>query len=92
MLEMQASGMSATQVLESATIKPGELLSPYFKIGQIKPGYEADLILLKENPLEDLRAFEKPAGVIINGVYLSEEAINKKLESIRLRAAAKYPN
>jgi imidazolonepropionase-like amidohydrolase len=88
MLEMQASGMSTAQVLESATTKPGELLSPYFKIGQIKPGYEADLILLKENPLEDLRAFENPAGVIIDGVYLSEEAINEKLKKIRLRAAA----
>lgn len=92
MLEMQASGMSTAQVLESATIKPGDLLSPYFKVGQIKPGYEADLILLKENPLEDLRAFENPAGVIINGVYWSEEAINKKLESIKLRAAANYSN
>jgi len=88
MLEMQASGMSTAQVLESATIKPGELLSPYFKIGQIKPGYEADLILLKENPLENLRAFENPAGVINNGIYLSEEAIGEKLESIRTRVAA----
>lgn len=88
MLEMQASGMSTAQVLESATIKPSELLSPYSKIGQIKPSYEADLILLKENPLEDLRAFENLAGVIINGVYLSEEAIREKLDSIRTRAAA----
>lgn len=92
MLEMQASGMSTRQVLESATTKPGKLLSPYFKIGQIKAGYEADLILLKDNPLEDLRAFENIVGVIINGVYLSEEAIDEKLESIRLRAVADYSN
>ena len=92
MLEMQASGMSTSQVLESATAKPGKLLSPYFKIGQIKAGYEADLILLKDNPLEDLRAFENIVGVIINGVYLSEEAIDEKLESIRLRAVADYSN
>ena len=89
MLEMQASGMSTAQVIESATVKPGELLSPYFKIGQIKSGYEADLILLKDNPLEDLRAFENPAGVIIDGVYLSEQVIHEKQEFIRLRAAEK---
>ncbi|WP_412971991.1 amidohydrolase family protein [Glaciecola sp. MF2-115] len=90
MLEMQASGMSPAQVIESATVNAGSLLSPYFKVGQVKAGYEADLIILKNNPLKDLRAFEDPAGIIINGYYLSEATIRETLQSIKLRAAANY--
>lgn len=92
MLEMQRAGMTPQQILASATVKPGNLLSPYFKTGRIEPGYEADLVILKENPLENLVAFKKPVGVIINGRYLSESDISQKLEAIKFHAGQNYLN
>lgn len=90
MLEMQRSGMTSKQIIASATIKPGNLLSQYFKIGRIAPEYEADLVILRENPLTNLKAFEKPVGVIINGDFISEFEIDQKLEAIKLRADRNY--
>lgn len=52
-------------VLKTATVNAGKILER--KIGQIKNGYQADLVLLEGNPLEDLKNLEKVKEVILRG-------------------------
>ncbi|WP_370222317.1 amidohydrolase family protein [Cytobacillus sp.] len=69
----------AKEVLKSATVNAGKILGS--DVGQIKEGYRANLILLKENPLECLSNLESIEMVVIRGKALMKHA-NKNLEII----------
>ena len=48
--------MSPLQAIEAATVNSAQTLGPQApKAGLLKEGYDADLIALDENPLEDIR-------------------------------------
>ncbi|EWG10914.1 metal-dependent hydrolase family protein [Cytobacillus firmus] len=55
----------AKKVLKTATVNAGKILGR--DVGQIKEGYRANLILLKENPLECLSNLESIKMVVIRG-------------------------
>ena len=42
----------------------------------------ADLILLKANPLEDIANVQQHAGVMVRGVWMTEEENQQRLEEI----------
>ncbi|KIW53439.1 hypothetical protein PV05_09012 [Exophiala xenobiotica] len=59
-------GMTPLQAIEAATAMGPETLGRLGmapKSGQIKEGYDADLIALRTNPLEDLDIFMDPANI-----------------------------
>jgi imidazolonepropionase-like amidohydrolase len=60
-------GMTPLQALQSATTVAAELLGIGSSTGKIAPGFEADLILLPANPLEDIGALQDALMVISNG-------------------------
>jgi imidazolonepropionase-like amidohydrolase len=39
-------------------------------LGEIRPGYEANLVLLRRNPLQDLDTVRHPAWVMVDGTLL----------------------
>jgi imidazolonepropionase-like amidohydrolase len=49
------AGLTPLEALEAATIRPAEFLSLDGEMGQIAPGYNADLVLLNADPLADIR-------------------------------------
>ena len=51
----------------TATVSSAELLGLADRSGRIAPGFEADLILLPGNPLEDVMALQDVLMVISNG-------------------------
>ncbi|MGV3263483.1 amidohydrolase family protein [Cytobacillus pseudoceanisediminis] len=55
----------AKEVLKTATVNAGKILGR--DVGQIKEGYRANLILLKENPLECLSNLESIEKVVVRG-------------------------
>lgn len=55
----------AKEVLKTATVNAGKILGR--DVGQIKEGYRANLILLKENPLECLTNLESIEKVVVRG-------------------------
>lgn len=77
---LNKAGMSPTQVLASATVVPGEFMNT--KTGMVRPGYKANLVLLTENPLEDIRATESIEMVFSNGRIYSREALDKMLQAV----------
>lgn len=60
-------GMTPLEALRAATTTAADLLGLGDKVGQIKPGFEADLILVESNPLADIRALGDVLVVVSNG-------------------------
>ena len=60
-------GMSHFEALQSATVVSAELLQLQDSTGQITAGFEADMILVPANPLEDIAALQDVLLVMSNG-------------------------
>lgn len=84
-LEMYCTlGMTPLEALQSATIHPAKLLGKDDQMGQIKEGFVADLVLLEQNPLEDIRNTTSISSVIVDGNYVSNPDILASLQQIEL--------
>jgi imidazolonepropionase-like amidohydrolase len=66
LLAYQSVGFSAAEALRCATSDAAEYLG-LGQRGQVLTGWRADLVLLEENPLADLRALRCPAFVMKGG-------------------------
>lgn len=58
--ELRARVLPSAKVLQHATVNAARVLKMEGKIGVIRKGAAADLILLKENPLEDVASLNRP--------------------------------
>lgn len=63
-------GMTNFEAIQAATTVSAELLGIQNRTGRIVPGFEADIIILPANPLEDIRALQDVLIVMSNG-YLA---------------------
>lgn len=84
---MESVGMSRRAILESATSAVGVHGKAWDNFGTVTVGARADLLLLEANPLEDLGALARRAGVMVRGRWLSEGEIQKGLAEIAARHA-----
>ena len=73
-------GMKPYDVLAAGTKIVGEFLRGDF--GTIELGQRADLLLLEANPLEDVAHVSKRVGVMVNGEFITEDAIQERLKEI----------
>ena len=69
------AGLSPIEALEAATIQPASFLSLEGEMGQVTPGYVADLVLLEQNPLDDIRNTRSVERVIAAGRVLDPAAL-----------------
>lgn len=53
---MTAAGMTFRQILASLTAAPAERFGESKQLGRIAPGFQADLVILKEDPSRNIRA------------------------------------
>ena len=87
---LEGAGLSRYQVLSAATREPGELIARAKKsartFGTVTVGTRADLILSTANPLDDLATLQKPLGVMANGRWYDQSALQSLLNEV----AAKY--
>jgi imidazolonepropionase-like amidohydrolase len=60
-------GMTPLEALQSATIVAAEMLGRERAIGRLDPGFEADLVAVEGNPLDNPRVLEDPLLVVSNG-------------------------
>jgi len=56
------------EVLKSATVNAATMLKINDKVGSIKPGQTVDLLLLPENPLDNIKALRNIKFVIKSGI------------------------
>ncbi len=82
MQAMAAAGMTPFEILTTGTRNVGEFFRRYDSFGTIAPGHRADLILTNSNPLDDVANVADRAGVMVRGVWKSEDEIQAQLAEI----------
>lgn len=79
------AGLSNYEVLKTATINPSKTHGVMGDIGSVENNKIANLILLKNNPLDNLQALENPEMVFIKGRKLDREVLTKFEEKAKNR-------
>ena len=77
-----AAGFTPLEALQTATLNPAIFFHMENDLGTVEKGKFADLVLLEENPLTDIRNTQKIAAVVLNGRYLSHDDLQKILQGV----------
>lgn len=77
------AGLSPIEALRTATTAPAAYLGKADTMGAIKPGYQADLVLLTGDPRADLSVLEVPLGVVTSGTYYERDKLDAMLEDVK---------
>ncbi len=73
-------GMTPQQALAAATTVPARLMG--LQAGAILPGYRADLLLLSEDPLQNIEHTRAIAGVVLAGRWLPRTRLDQMLAAV----------
>lgn len=79
---MVASGMTPYEVLRTGTVNVARHLQIEDKAGTVAVGNYADLLLVDDNPLEDISAVAQNSGVMVDGRWLAANVIAERLAAI----------
>ena len=79
-------GLTPYEALFTATMAPAQYLNQLNR-GAIKTGARADLVLLDQNPLENVRNLGGIAGVILKGRWMDQTALNDLYEQAKEKLA-----
>jgi imidazolonepropionase-like amidohydrolase len=69
------AGIPPAVALQAATFNAARLVAANRRIGLIKPGYSANLILVDGNPLKDIKQTEAMSQVILQGERIRRSAL-----------------
>ena len=64
---MAEAGMPIMETIQAATVNAAKLLRVEGELGQIAPGFHADIVAFDNNPLEDVTVLERPNFVMKAG-------------------------
>ncbi|MEM1203728.1 MAG: amidohydrolase family protein [Acidobacteriota bacterium] len=77
--ELTAAGLDPYEALRTATIDAGAFVAKHRpergRFGEIEVGHRADLLVLDENPLDDLEALGGVVGVVVRGQWWPAEEL-----------------
>lgn len=83
---LEQGGMKPFDILKAATIHGASYLGMDKEIGSLEKGKLADLIVLNDNPLEDIRNSEKIQYVMINGRLFDAESMSELSDTVKPRS------
>jgi len=86
------NGLSPYEAITAATVNASivvERMTGYGNFGTIEVGKRADLILVRDNPLEDITTIKEPLGVMAAGRWYSQETLAELIEPANLQAPEK---
>ncbi|MEP5762985.1 MAG: amidohydrolase family protein [Halieaceae bacterium] len=81
-----AAGLSPLEALRAATVEPARFLGLEGKAGSIQVGARADMVLLQENPLDDIRAVRSIESVVLAGAVYDRAALDELLAEVETTA------
>jgi len=64
---MVKNGMTPTEAIQAATIHAADVMGWGNQVGQINAGFFADIVALRDNPIDDIKALENIEVVIKGG-------------------------
>ena len=79
---MVESGLTPFEALQAGTVNVARFLG--LNTGVIETGYEADLVMLDSNPLEDISSTRRVHGVMVRGAWYPRREIEALLGRYRL--------
>jgi imidazolonepropionase-like amidohydrolase len=74
------AGIAVWDVLQMATSEAADILEMGDRIGRIKRGFEADLVILDADPLSNVRAVDQVHAVINNGRLLKPAELSPPVD------------
>ena len=84
---MVKCGFSPLEALQTATLNPVIFLTKLDKFGVVEKGHIADLVLLEDNPLSNIRNTRKISAVVVGGHYYSRRDLDRMLTQVQELAA-----
>lgn len=78
---LSRAGLSNAQVLHAATLAPSEWMQSHS--GVIEVGYDANLVLLAENPLDEIGNTRTIQAVVSRGKLLERQELDKILRAVK---------
>ncbi|MCZ6597278.1 MAG: amidohydrolase family protein, partial [Planctomycetota bacterium] len=87
----QEAGIPAADVLRAATIVPARFCGVADQLGTVTEGKVASLVLVRANPLDDVRNAAQIEGVFLRGRYFDRTALDGLLADAQKTAAASAP-
>ncbi|MCK9487947.1 MAG: amidohydrolase family protein [Xanthomonadales bacterium] len=76
------AGVPTARLLLAATRTAAEALGAGQRLGQVAPGFEADLLVLDGNPLDDIRHTRQIHAVVLDGSLLTTTELNQLTSGI----------
>lgn len=76
------AGLSPAQALATGTVNVARFLGREAESGTVAVGKRADLVLLRGDPLADIRQTAAIEGVMIGGRWLDRAALDARLEAV----------
>ena len=80
-LLVREAGLTPAQALRAATLTPAEFFGATDSLGTVAPGKLADLVLLRANPLDNIRNVATIQSVVANGRVFSREELDGLLST-----------
>jgi imidazolonepropionase-like amidohydrolase len=79
----QEAGIPAADVLRSATIVPAQFMDLGERLGSVSVGKAASMVLVRANPLEDIRNAQQIEGVFLRGEYFNRTDLDRLLDEAK---------
>jgi imidazolonepropionase-like amidohydrolase len=85
-----AAGFSPLQAIQTATVNAARFFGEEARFGAVETGKIADLVLVRANPLKDIRNTEKIEAVVLGGRLFSRKDLDGMLTSVKAEANRKH--
>jgi imidazolonepropionase-like amidohydrolase len=79
------AGLSPFEAIRAGTSGAAEFMDGASEWGTVAAGRRADLILLEENPLQDVSTISNPVGVMLRGTWHSRSELRSALDELAER-------
>lgn len=79
------AGLTPRQAIQTGTSNAAMFFDAIDEVGTVEVGKRADLLVAKKNPLKKVGTLRDPAGVMVNGVWLPEAELERRLQELAAR-------
>jgi imidazolonepropionase-like amidohydrolase len=79
MVIWQEAGIPPADVLRGTTIVPAQFMGLGDRLGSLSEGKMASIVLIRGNPLEDIRNAQQIESVFLRGQYFSRSDLDRLL-------------